>query len=704
MPFRIIFKKFSIRTKLYLILGVLGFIILLEGATSLYLAKQMQDRINDIFSQEIVSLELLSDLKGALYRIRDRTLRLVDARTKQELHHQQEKIKEQLAIISKKIDLYDNTRLSKREKELLNRFKENLTQYVNVIENKIYPLLDTSQHATPKRQDVINKLLYEVALKEFRETREALNQLLNYQIERAHIRQEHAKAIFFKQKIIIVSALVLIAFLVIYLAKNLIQSIVTPLHKINEALQKIANNDLNTRILIRTDDEFSLIAEEINKNIMRLQSTLKSLDHISKHDSLTQLPNRKCFHEYLDKAMKDFTQKSSQFAIMLIDLDNFKLINDNFGHPFGDKLLKIVASRIRNVLKKEDVIARLGGDEFGVILRRIHNPIVVGNIANKIIDILQKPIKIDDTIVYITASLGIYIPTDKKIDAKKALSYADIAMYKAKKSGKNSYKFFDESMFQELQSLTILEHDIHEALERQEFVPFFQPIVELKTERILGFETLLRWKKGEEYLPPSHFIHVLESRGYIVEVTYQLIETVFQFISKNRFKGFITINLSLLQFYDRKFLNFVHDIQKRYPDVSPSQIVFELTETVFAENISLIQELILLIEKEGYKFALDDFGTGYSSLLYIKNYNLNTIKVDQSFIQNIFVDQKLRKLLDVIISMSKTLDIPLVLEGVEDKKTVDYLKRYRNYKIKIQGYYYFPPLPMEEVEAMIQTR
>ncbi|WP_201334109.1 MULTISPECIES: EAL domain-containing protein [unclassified Nitratiruptor] len=682
----------------------MGLIILIEGVTSLYLAKQMQERIDNIFTQEIVSLELLSDLKGALYRIRDRTLRLVDAESEQELLRHQREIKKQLKRITEKIDLYDNTRLSEKERQLLQQFKENLTQYVQIIQKKIYPLVKTVNLSQKQKQKLINDLLYHVALKEFRETRAALNQLLDYQIQRAHLRQQHSQNLYFKQKTIIIVALIFLSIIVILLIKSLIQSIVTPLHRINEALQKIANNDLDTRILINTDDEFSLIAEEINRNIMRLQQTLKNLENLSKYDILTKLPNRKYFQDFLNKTIKEYNQKSIKFALILIDLDNFKFINDNFGHSAGDKLLKIVATRLHNTLRKKDFVARLGGDEFGVIIKDVKNPIYVGNIANKIIDSLQEPIKIDDTIVYITASLGIFVPTDKKTDPKKALSYADIAMYKAKKSGKNSYQFFDDSMLEELKNLHMLEHDIRQAIDNYEFVPYFQAIIDLKTENIVGYETLLRWKKEDKILPPSYFIHVLESKGYIVEVTYQIIEKVFQFITHNRYKGFITINLSLLQFYDRNFLNFLYEMQKKYPEISPNQIIFELTETIFAENISVIQELMQMIEKEGYRFALDDFGTGYSSLFYIKDYNLATIKIDKSFIQNIFSNQKLRKLLDVIISMSDSLEIPLVIEGVEDQKTIDYLKRYRNYQIKIQGYYYFPPLPMEEVEAMIQTR
>ncbi|WP_281389187.1 putative bifunctional diguanylate cyclase/phosphodiesterase [Nitrosophilus labii] len=700
----IIFKKNSIHLKLYTVLGIMSLIILSEGVASLYLAKQMQERIDSIFTQEIVSLELLSDLKGALYRIRDRTLRLVDAEPEQELLHHQEIIKKQLKRITEKIDLYDNTRLSEKERQLLQQFKENLTQYVQIIQKKIYPLVKTTNLSSKKREKLINDLLYHIALKEFRETRAALNQLLDYQIQRAHLRQQHSQNLYFKQKTIIIAALVFLGAIVILLIKSLIQSIVSPLHKINEALQKIANDDLDARIMISTDDEFSLIAEEINRNIMRLQQTLKNLDNLSKYDILTKLPNRKYFQDFLNKTIKEYNQKSVKFALILIDLDNFKFINDNFGHPAGDKLLKIVATRLHNTLRKKDFVARLGGDEFGVIIKDVKNPIYVGNIANKIIDFLQEPIKIDDTIVYITASLGIFVPTDEKTDPKKALSYADIAMYKAKRNGKNSYRFFDDSMFEELKCLQLLEHDIRQAIENNEFVPYFQAIIDLKTENIVGYETLLRWKKEDKTLPPSYFIHILESKGYIVEVTYQIIEKVFQFITHNRYRGFVTINLSLLQFYDRNFLNFLHEMQKKYPEISSNQIIFELTETIFAENISIIQEMMLLIEKEGYRFALDDFGTGYSSLFYIKDYNLDTIKIDKSFIQNIFSDQKLRKLLDVIISMSDSLKIPLVIEGVEDQKTIDYLKQYINYQIKIQGYYYFPPLPMEEIEAMIKTR
>ena len=688
-----IFSNMRLQKRLYLTLGILIALIFLVGEWSLWQSAQINKRVNNIYTQEVIPLESISHLKGALYRIRDRTLRLIDTKNHEEIVHHKKIINEQLSRINSEIDKYDNTRLSKKEQEELQHFKTNLQAYLQIIKQEVYPKLLSASESN------LETTLYKKAIHEFRRAREALNRLSEYQINRAKLRYKHSQNIFYMQLIVVQLIILVLVIISIYFAKNLMRSIINPVNEINDVLKKITHHDFSSHIHILSKDELGEISYMLNKNIKELQNTFQELSYLVNYDHLTSLPNRKMFQEEIDKCIHQCANTQEEFAVMFIDVDNFKQVNDVYGHTVGDQLLEILAKRMQVHIRKNDVIARLGGDEFALLIHNLKNTTIAGNIANKILDSLQKPIYIGGYSIFTSVSIGIYTSNYEHISRDKILSYADVAMYAAKNSGKAQYLFFTQDMYQKIEGETRLENDLREALDHKEFELYFQPIVEPKQETIYGVETLLRWKKDGQIITPDKFIAKLESNGMILEVTYWMIEEVFKMMQSTKFKGIVSINLSILQFFDEKLIPFLKEMLEKYKEVMPHHIHFEITESVFAKNNDLVYSMMELIKKEGFLFSLDDFGTGYSSLSYIKDYPIHTIKIDKKFVDDLLEDSQADALFEGIIFLATKLTLTIVVEGVEDLPTLQFVTKNNN--VKIQGYYFYQPMPKDEFKALL---
>lgn len=651
------FKNCTIHKKLYTVLGFLIFSIFTIGEWSLWQSNLINTKVNNLYTQEIIPLENLSHLKGALYRIRDHTLHLSDTKDPQKIQLHTEIIKQQFKRIENELDIYDNTRLSKEEQKQLKYFKKNLKKYA-----------------------IIN----------FAEAREALNVLTEYQLQRAKERHTHSDHIFKQQIFIIQFILFFVIILAIYFSRELVRSILNPVSAISNALEYIVKSDFSRKITSTEKNEFGHIITMLNQNTQLLQSTFEELDTLANYDSLTHLPNRRMFLKELELSTQRCPIDKTQCAVMFLDLDNFKKVNDTYGHNIGDELLYIIAQRISSQLRKSDMLARLGGDEFAIILHNIDNYTIPGNIANKIIQALEQPFYLHEHTLFSSMSIGIYIQDDDEVTYSEIMSYADVAMYAAKNAGKNQYIYFNETMHTKIKEEAELETALRDALKNKELKVFFQPIIHADTELLYGIETLLRWQRDNSLILPDKFIKKLESSGLIVDVTYYIIEEVFKMVHKISFKEIVSINLSILQFYDTNFISFLKRMLLKYERVNPELISFEITETIFAQESEFIQSYMELIENIGFKFSLDDFGTGYSSLSYIKEYPINTLKIDKKFIDNIIYDEKSKKLFDAIVLMAQSLDMTVVVEGVEDKKTLEIVTK--NSSVKIQGFYYYKPM------------
>ena len=430
------------------------------------------------------------------------------------------------------------------------------------------------------------------------------------------------------------------------------------------------------------------------------------IKHNAFHDALTGLANRTYFDLQLKAALNDIHNSKSLLAVMFFDLDRFKIINDTLGHPAGDLLLKSVVKRFLSCIREQDVVARWGGDEFTLLLPKISCRQDATAIAQRILDALQPTFNIDGHELRITSSIGIAVYPDDGKDSETLLKNADVALYQAKYEGKNNYQHYNLALNSQNKEQLTLEKQLHFALERNEFVVYYQPIIDVTTGKIVKMEALLRWQHPKQGLvSPNAFIPLAEENGLIVEIGEWVLETA---CAQNRLwqkMGMtslcISVNLSARQFQQKhKLVSTVTNILHK-TNLSPSHLELEITETVTIQNGKLTKTILDQFSQMGISLAMDDFGTGYSSLSYLKQLPFSTIKIDRSFIKNILKDQKDLAIINAVISLAKGLDIKVVAEGVETEQTKKFLQKLQcKY---MQGYYFSIPLSSSDATKLLKN-
>jgi len=453
-------------------------------------------------------------------------------------------------------------------------------------------------------------------------------------------------------------------------------------------------------------DFFSTVA----KDIRSLHSAEETIKYLAYYDTLTGLANRNELLKQLEHEIDRVQRNKSHSALLYIDLDNFKYINDSLGHPTGDLVLKKIAQRLQSKTRGEDILARLGGDEFVVILTELsHDSLEALNQARKVTKKLNKSIAMDvfveNMTFNVTASIGISMFSAGTDNSHELLRFADTAMYEAKKAGKNQFEVFHKDMSVQIHRQLALEYKLRKAYSNKEFVLYFQPKNDAMTGQICGAEVLLRWNDPENgIMAPGHFLDVLESSGLIMDVGDWVfkasLKQLANWIAKGIWKSHqrLSINISTRQFQDEHFSSSVIRLIEKAG--VPAQCVdIEITEYSLIndvkKSVSKMQELI----SKGVTFSLDDFGTGYSSLSYLKNLPVATVKIDRSFIQDITKDKSDEALVTSIITISKNLGLTVVAEGVETKEQLQILKQYQcEY---VQGYYFSKPIPALEFERLL---
>lgn len=447
-------------------------------------------------------------------------------------------------------------------------------------------------------------------------------------------------------------------------------------------------------------DQLAASEEELKAQNDELQKYQTHLEYSADHDSLTQLPNRRYLEKYTKELLDNETRANLIYAIIYIDIDNFKFINNTYGHAFGDQVLKWVSKRILQ-LNTEHFVARLGGDEFILIANITTKNIEdhVSNILTMLTNSLNHPIQIDKETITITTSMGYTIyPIDGKT-FDELIVQADISMLNAKKGGKSTFRHYSKSMSDKLENDFIILSHLREAYEKKELSLYFQPQIDIQTEQIVGFEALLRWNSKElDYVPPNRFIPIAESSGLIIQIGGCVIELATLFalkmkeLLKDPFK--VSINISVVQLLENNFAESLIQTIKSF-NLDPSYFQIEITESLMIDYNDLVIKRLNEIEKSGISISLDDFGTGFSSLTYLHRLPLNELKIDKFFVDSILTSPKHPALLDTIINLAKNLNLKVVAEGVEEEAQMNYLKK-KGCDI-IQGYYYSKPLPIEEV-------
>lgn len=428
------------------------------------------------------------------------------------------------------------------------------------------------------------------------------------------------------------------------------------------------------------------------------------LQHIAHHDSLTGMPNRVLFVERLKQVLSRAQWHKRSLAVLFFDLDRFKIINDTLGHEAGDQLLKMVAERLLLCVREGDTIARFGGDEFAAFLDDIASPDDVAPIIRNFLHGLASPFVVEGHEFFISGSIGISLYPNDGADTKTLMKNADIAMYRAKQQGGNSYQFYRMDMnIHALQRLE-LETALRRALERQEFVLHYQPQFDLSKGNIVGFEALLRWQRpGGGLLLPVEFISVLEDTGLIIPVGEWVLHTAC--IQHQAWRTALlpslrmSVNISGRQFDENDLPETIRRIKKA-THIDGISLELEITESILMKSSQPIIEILQEISGMGIRFAVDDFGTGYSSLSYLKRFPIDILKIDQAFVQDITHNPDDAAIVRAIITMAHSLGIKTIAEGVETREQFEFL---RSQGCDFgQGYYFSPPQPAEEIEHFLE--
>ena len=451
--------------------------------------------------------------------------------------------------------------------------------------------------------------------------------------------------------------------------------------------------------------EMKKVQTDLEESLKILSNQKIQLAYQENHDSLTNLPNRILFLDRLKQAIQIGKRYNNYLAVLFIDLDHFKEINDSLGHDIGDKLLVEVAKRMKSVLRVSDTLSRFGGDEFTIIVNYINKVEDLSRIIQTIMDLFKKPIKIENNTLYINMSIGISIyPNDAK-EVNDLLKHADAAMYKAKESGRNTYCFYDEDMTKKAFDRIFLETSLREALVKDEIVVFYQPQVDASKNELVGMEALVRWNhptKGMIY--PDSFIPLAESTGIIVEldriVMKKSIKQFHTWKKEGLNPGKLSINLAVKQLESNDFLDFVKNILNSQK-CTYSNIEFEVTEGQIMQNPEKSIKILNDINKLGISISIDDFGTGYSSLAYLKKLPINKLKIDKSFVQDLPSDLEDVAITKTIIRLCESLNLNVIAEGVETEEQKDFMLE--NGCKLIQGYFYSKPVSVEEITKILKN-
>jgi len=434
------------------------------------------------------------------------------------------------------------------------------------------------------------------------------------------------------------------------------------------------------------------------------RSAEERLERLAQFDSLTGLPNRHLFHDRLLKTVAHARRSGQPMAVLFIDLDRFKLVNDTQGHSAGDKLLKEAAERLAQCVRSGDTVGRFGGDEFGAIVSDLSKPGDAGVVAQKVLDALAGPFKLDSHDTYVSASIGITLFPADGDNPEALVMNADTAMYRAKEQGRNTYQYFTREMNERALARVRMEAALRQAIDQKEFLLHYQPKVALESRLISGFEALLRWRHPERGLVlPGEFVSVLEDTGLIVRVGERVLRDVCEQIQAWQRSGLavlpVTVNLSARQFQQKDFESIVRHIL-REAGIDPSLVQFELTESLLMSDPQGAARTLRGLKDSGVKISVDDFGTGYSSLAYLKRFPIDALKIDHSFIRDITTDPEDAMITLAIIGLAHSLKLKVVAEGVETQEQLELLAA--NGCDEIQGYYFSIPTTAEECERMLK--
>jgi diguanylate cyclase (GGDEF)-like protein len=438
------------------------------------------------------------------------------------------------------------------------------------------------------------------------------------------------------------------------------------------------------------------------RKMQELRRAEERIRHLAHHDILTGLPNRSLFRDRLEHAMARSRRMQSPVAVMCLDLDRFKEINDTLGHPAGDKLLKIVAERLGTCVRETDTVARLGGDEFAVVQVDVAEAEGVAVLARRILMALAQPIDLDGHEVSCSGSIGIAMYPEDGDDPDRLLKNADIALYRAKADGRNTHSFFESEMNVRLRLRRELQSDLHRALANGEFEVRYQPLLDALDGNLTGFEALLRWHHPERGLMlPLEFIPLAETSGLIKPLGQWVLQQACSEAAAWPAPLKVAVNLSPAQFHHADLVGLVEDALD-VAGLEAGRLELELTERIFASETAGALEGLKRLKERGVRFSMDDFGTGYSSLSYLRRFPFDRIKIDASFVGELETSSDASAIVAAIIRLARGLGMAATAEGVETEQQLAYLRT--NGCEEVQGYYFSPPIPADGIAGFLSAR
>lgn len=450
--------------------------------------------------------------------------------------------------------------------------------------------------------------------------------------------------------------------------------------------------------------EVSYTHKKMEEQYQQLKNVEERNRKLAYGDYLTDLPNRVSFMEKIGEVMQS-VHPDEAIGIFFIDLDSFKNVNDTLGHSYGDEMLIDVTDRLKQALDEGDYLARFGGDEFIILTQNVKDSGELEEKAKRIQNVFSYPFVLAAREFFITVSIGIVVaPKDGK-NSQVLLKNADSAMYAAKKMGKNTYCFYDETINEALMDKMELQSELYAALEKKEFEVYYQAQIDVEKQVIAGFEALIRWNHPQQgLLLPCSFIGVAEETGLIVPIGAFVLEESISQLKKWHDMGYsdvtMAVNLSARQFNDPELVHMVILLLEKY-QMEPSSLELEITETIAMSDLENTMSMIEQFKEAGIHISLDDFGTGYSSMNYLKHLPVDHVKIDKSFMDTALDSERDEKIVSTIISLAKTLDMEVIAEGVENKKQAVFLKKAKCNRI--QGFLYSKPIPAKDAEKLLKN-
>jgi diguanylate cyclase (GGDEF)-like protein len=510
-------------------------------------------------------------------------------------------------------------------------------------------------------------------------------------------------------------AVVFAVFLANVVSKKLNHILTEPILYLESLVTNVTKfHNYKQRSNIHSADEIGALSEGINSmldNIKARDDQLveelkhrivveKKLDQLAYFDSQTKLPNRHAFTEYLNKCNG---VEQAHFYLLMLDLDFFKVVNDTHGHEAGDQLLTQCGQRLRRILNAQDAVFRIGGDEFAIVLKAMHTIHDVEKVCHRIIHSISQKFFINGQEIHIGTSIGIAQCANGDCSESNLIKNADVAMYWAKSAGKNTYKFYSEEIEKANYHHQKLSTDLQTALKRKQFELYYQPIINVQSSEIEGFEALLRWHHPTEgMISPNVFIPIAENTGAITTIGAWVIQQAIAQIKlwQTRYNQdlFMNINISARQFFDKRVVEIVHEAMQS-AEVNPATIHIELTESILMEDVEKAVGILKQLRELGAGISIDDFGTGHSSMSYLKQFPVDTIKIDKSFVRGLPSDSVDTAIVEAIFALAKSLRFDVVAEGVETTQQLECLRLKKC--TKVQGYLFSEPVSVTKIEAYL---